>query len=107
MTHNNKASCPNQRVVYEITVQGQIDESWSAWFSGMSIRIREGGPSLTKLIGPVVDQSALRGILERIWNLNLDLISVQLLEDKGTPRDAETAQYNERGGGKRSNTRFQ
>ncbi len=66
-----------QHVVYQIKVQGRLDKSWSGWFSGMAITV-EG--DTTTLTGAVVDQAALRGILSRLWDLNLALISVNLIE---------------------------
>jgi hypothetical protein len=64
--------------VYRISVQGRIDESWSDWFAGMAITSeRTGdGPHVTTLVGPVSDQAALRGILSKIWDLNLTVISM-------------------------------
>ena len=66
-----------QHMVYQIKVQGRLDESWSGWFSGMAITF-EG--DITTLTGVVVDQAALRGILSRLWDLNLALISVNPIE---------------------------
>lgn len=67
--------------VYCITVQGQLDESWSNWLGGMSIAVERAdeGVPVTTLTGPVVDQPALRGILNRLWDLNLTLISVNTI----------------------------
>ncbi len=64
--------------IYEIKVQGCLDESWSDWFEGMTITVhtKPDGPSITTLTGEVVDQSALQGILLRIHDLNMELISV-------------------------------
>ena len=59
--------------VYEIRVQGQLDSRWSDWFSGLAVSVDDG---ITTLTGPVVDQAVLRGILSKIWDLNLVLISV-------------------------------
>ena len=67
----------DQAAVYQIQVQGKLDESWSDWFSGMTITSESG---ITTLTGPVADQSALRGILSKIWDLNLVLISVTRIE---------------------------
>jgi osmotically-inducible protein OsmY len=64
---------PNGPTTYQIQVQGRLDEDWSVWFSGMTVT-SEGG--VTTLTGPVADQAALRGILTRIWDLNLTLLSV-------------------------------
>ena len=71
----------DEAVVYQIRVQGRLDGRWSDWFGGMAIT-QEG--SITRLTGPVVDQAALHGILSRIRDLNLRLISVAPLEpDEG------------------------
>jgi hypothetical protein len=63
---------------YQITVQGWIGKRWANWLDGMAIAY--GGTKddcpLTVLTGPVTDQAALRGILTKIWDLNLTLLSV-------------------------------
>ena len=73
---------PPRREVYEIKVQGRLDESWSGWFDGMTITREHGrdNASVTTLTGAVADQAALRGILARIWDLNLSLVSVTRVE---------------------------
>ena len=71
----------SQKPVYQIGVQGSIDESWSEWFEGMTVAFeeaREGAPTTT-LTGPVADQAALRGLLTKAWDLNLTVVSVSLL----------------------------
>jgi hypothetical protein len=64
--------------IYEIKVKGRLDERWSEWFSGMAIAVEGGGSDLpiTTLTGVVADQAALRGIVSKIWDLNLALISL-------------------------------
>ena len=64
--------------VYQIRVQGRLDERWSDWFSCMTITFESGsdGSPITVLTGAVADQSVLRGILDSVWDLNLTLISV-------------------------------
>ena len=65
--------------LYQIEVEGKLKESWSNWFGGMNLTIKvERG--VTTLTGEVADQAALRGILSRIWDLNLSLISVARIE---------------------------
>lgn len=66
---------------YEIKIRGWIDQHWAAWFDGLTMRYEgtETSP-LTVLNGPVVDQAALRGIVCRIWDLNLTLLSVVRVE---------------------------
>jgi hypothetical protein len=82
MLKNTHQPLKPQARVYQIKMQGKLDESWSAWFDGLTITFESGsdGSSITILIGPVVDQAALRGILFRIWDLNLTLISVTQIE---------------------------
>ncbi len=65
--------------IYEIKVRGSLDESWANWFSEMKIypgKTNLDNP-ITSLKGPVIDQSALRGILTRLWDMNLEIISLQ------------------------------
>jgi hypothetical protein len=62
-----------QPAVYQIKMQGRLDESWSGWFNGMAVT---SDGDTTTLTGAVADQSALRGILTKLWDLNLALISV-------------------------------
>lgn len=71
--------------IYRIEVQGQIGERWSHWFPDMDITHRPShdGGFVTTLTGPVPDQAALRGILCKLWDLNLVLLSVTRYEPKG------------------------
>lgn len=75
---------------YEIQVEGCLDEDWSRWFEGMTVTARLGGDGshLTSLTGVVGDQSALRDLLSRIWDMNLTLVSLDKLGHKVT-RDGE------------------
>jgi hypothetical protein len=59
---------------YEIKIRGHLDQRWSEWFAGLKIMHLEGDKTL--LSGPLPDQAALHGLLERIRDLNLTLISV-------------------------------
>ena len=67
-------------VTYQIKMEGKLDEGWSDWFSGMTVTFEGGSAPITTLTGAVADQSALRGILAKIWDLNLTLISVNRSE---------------------------
>jgi hypothetical protein len=59
---------------YEIKIKGHLDQQWSDWFAGMKLSYLEGDVSL--LSGSLPDQAALHGLLERIRDLNLTLLSV-------------------------------
>jgi hypothetical protein len=65
-----------QRV--EIRIRGQIDEHWSDWFEGLSIVHTEQGETI--LSGLVVDQAALHGLLAKLRDLGLSIVSVNALE---------------------------
>ena len=79
MKRLNQRPGPDQ-VTYQIKVRGWLDESWSDWFSGMTTEVdNESSPPITTIID-IVDQSALHGMLARIRDLNLLLISVIRIE---------------------------
>jgi hypothetical protein len=68
---------------YEIRIEGSLGKMWSAWFEGMSIQQETApgdGQSITLIAGPVEDQPALHGLLSRIRDLNLTLVSVKRIE---------------------------
>lgn len=62
-----------ERNSYRIQIEGQLDDDWSAWFDGLAITV-EG--NVSTLTAADLDQAALRGILCRLWDLNLVLICV-------------------------------
>lgn len=64
----------NRHPYYEIRLKGQLDDQWAEWFEGMTISLAEDGDTL--LTGPVVDQAALHGLLKKVRDLGLPLISV-------------------------------
>lgn len=67
-------------VRYEIIIAGQLDPYWAASFEELTLESCPAG--LTRLHGALPDQSALRAVLERIFDLNLQLISVQRLSQE-------------------------
>ncbi|MHC1724396.1 MAG: hypothetical protein AB9836_14450 [Aminipila sp.] len=63
-----------QPTVYKIRIQGQLDSQWTDWFEGLTITLDEKGDTL--LTGPLIDQAALHGVLKKIRDLGMPLISV-------------------------------
>jgi hypothetical protein len=66
-------------VQYEIVVKGHLGAHWAAWFDGFTITNRADGTAA--LHGPVVDQAALHGLLRRLRDVGLPLISLAVAED--------------------------
>jgi hypothetical protein len=67
-------------VNYQIKVKGHVDDKWSDWFNGLTISHQEDGT--TMLYGPLLDQTALHSVLNKIRDMNLPLILVQLIEER-------------------------
>jgi hypothetical protein len=82
MATGKRRNTADRPAAYRITVQGRLDEGWSDWFGGMTITVEnENDPlPITTLVGHIVDQAALRGILTKMWDLGLTLISVTRLD---------------------------
>ena len=64
---------------YEIRVKGHLPQEWSAWFEGLTITLEQDGNTL--LSGSVLDQSALHGILKKIRDLGMPLLSIHSVAD--------------------------
>ena len=60
--------------VYQIVVKGHLDSEWSDWFDGLTITLVDNGETI--LTGPIVDQAALHGVLIKIRDLGLPLLSL-------------------------------
>jgi hypothetical protein len=69
--------------VYRITVEGRLDDTWAEQLGGMTIRHDngDGGQPVTTLIGTMADPSALIGVLNTLHDLNLTLLSVEVVDD--------------------------
>ena len=70
--------CP---ATYQIEVQGYLEEHWSDWFDGMLIEpeVNQEGTYVSRLTGAVVDQAALQGMLRKLYDLGLPLLSVNCI----------------------------
>ena len=67
--------------IYEIRVQGNLDQRWSTWFDGLTITYE--GDDVTVLRGPLVDEAALHGILIKVRDLTLPLLAVSRVAAQG------------------------
>jgi hypothetical protein len=65
---------------FEIHIKGHLDSSWADWLEGLEIKLLDNGEMV--LSGDIVDQAALMGILNRLHNLNLTLLSVNKIDQK-------------------------
>ena len=68
--------------IYQLRVEGLLDHKWSAWFDGFAITPLSNGETL--LAGPVPDQAALHGLLNKIRDMGLPLLSLNRVEDSNT-----------------------
>lgn len=65
---------PDEPVIYQIRIKGHLGSHWEDWYGDMTITLEENGNTL--LTGPVVDQAALHGLLRKVRDLGLTLLSV-------------------------------
>ncbi len=70
----NPKTDPSQAMVYQIRLQGHLGPQWTDWFGGLTITLEDNGDTL--LTGPVVDQAALHGLLRKVRDLGMPLLSV-------------------------------
>ena len=65
---------PGQPAIYQIRLKGHLGSQWTDWFEGLAITLLEEGETL--LTGPVIDQAALHGLLKKVRDLGMPLVSV-------------------------------
>ncbi len=75
----NPKTNTSQPIVYQIRVKGHLGSQWTDWFDGLIITLEEDGSTL--LTGPVVDQAALHGLLKKVRDLGMPLLSVCPVEN--------------------------
>ena len=70
----NLKTDPSQPMVYQIRVKGHLGSQWTDWFGGLTVTLDDNGETL--LTGPVADQAALHGLLRKVRDLGMPLVSV-------------------------------
>src|SRR4030042_2878976 len=75
--------------LYEIRLKGHLGSQWTDWFEGLTITLEEDGDTI--LTGPVIDQAALHGLLKKVRDLGMPLVSVSPVEP-GPPTTLGTGQ---------------
>lgn len=65
-------------MAYQIRVEGHLDHQWTDWFDGFTIKLEDNGEML--LTGPVVDQAALFGLLKKVRDLGMSLVSINRIK---------------------------
>jgi len=76
----------NQHQCYEIRLKGHLDDRWAEWFGGLTITLEDNGDTL--LTGTVVDQTALHGLLKKVRDLGMPLLSVNFVSpDHARPQE--------------------
>ena len=85
----NLESDAGQPMVYQIRIKGHLGPEWTDWFGGLTIMLEDNGDTL--LTGPVVDQTALHGVLRKVRDVGLPLLSVICVG----PSQAEASDVNE------------
>ena len=70
----NPETDPSRPMVYQIRIKGHLGRRWTDWFEGLTISLEDNGDTL--LTGPVVDQAALYGLLRKVRDLGVPLLSV-------------------------------
>jgi hypothetical protein len=65
---------PSEAMIYQIRLKGHLGRQWADWFGGLTITLEDNGDTL--LTGPVVDQAALFGVLRKVRDLGMPLLSV-------------------------------
>jgi hypothetical protein len=74
----NPKTDPDQPMVYQIRIKGYLSHQWTDWFDGLTITLEQDGDTL--LTGPVIDQAALHGLLKKVRDLGMPLVSVSPVE---------------------------
>jgi hypothetical protein len=71
---SNAEMNPGQPMIYQIRIKGHLGREWTDWFGGLTLTLEDNGETL--LTGPVIDQAALHGLLKKVRDVGMPLLSV-------------------------------
>lgn len=77
-TNSNTITDSNEPMIYQIRIKGHLGAQWRDWFEGLTVTLEDDGDTL--LTGPLVDQAALHGLLKKVRDLGLPLLSVNRMD---------------------------
>lgn len=84
----NDKPTPQEPMIYQIRIKGHLDQRWRDWFENATITLEENGDTLLTL--PVVDQAALHGLLKKVRDLGMPLLSVnRIVPDQNSIRSSK------------------
>src|SRR4030042_3522733 len=78
----NQLSTSPEAKFFEIRVKGQLDSKWSEWLDGLQVKLLDDGEMI--LFGPIIDQAALMGVLNKLTRLNLTLLALNEVQNKNS-----------------------
>ena len=80
MAKHEPKTVPDERPIYEIRIKGHLGAQWTDWFEGLTITLKDDDETL--LTGSVIDQAALHGLIRKVRNLGMPLVSVNRVEHR-------------------------
>ena len=81
---SNELNLPAESAIYQIRIKGHLKPQWADWFENLTMSLEDNGDTL--LTGPVVDQAALYGLLKKVRDLGIPLLSVSQIDQSPTSR---------------------
>ena len=84
LNKRNPETDQGQPPVYQIRIKGHLSDQWTDWFEGLTITLEEDEETL--LTGPLVDQAALHGLVKKVRDLGLPLVSINRVEPGKPPK---------------------